>query len=67
MTVVMTGIDAEHVLELGRVKMSSRSTLASDAADPALGVSVRVRRLDGRTDHSHSFATEDVIEIAAEL
>ena len=38
-----------------------------DRADPALGVGVRVQRLDGRLDHSHAFAPEDLIEGMVEL
>src|SRR5215211_511736 len=68
MPVVMAGIDAKHLLELPPAEDEQAvEALATDAADPALGVSVRVRSLDGRADHSHSFATEDVIETAAEL
>src|SRR5215218_6053960 len=68
MPVVMAGIDAKHLLELPPAEDEQAvEALATDAADPALGVSVCVRSLDGRADHSHSFATEDVIETAAEL
>ncbi len=41
--------------------------LSTDAADPALGVGVRVRRLDGCADHRDPLSSEDVIEAAAEL
>jgi hypothetical protein len=37
------------------------------AADPALGVGVRVRCPDGCADHRNAFALEDVIEAAVEL
>ena len=68
MAVVMVGIDAKHVFKLAAAEDEQPvEALATDAADPALGVGVRVRCLDGRTDHGHSFATEDVIETAAEL
>jgi len=50
-----------------RLKMSSRSALTTHAADPALGICVRVRRLDRRVDHRNPFAVEDVIAAAAEL
>jgi hypothetical protein len=68
MLVVMARVDAEHVLELPSAEDEQPvEALASHAADPALGVSVRVRRLDGRADHRDPFAVEDVIEAAAEL
>jgi hypothetical protein len=48
--------------------MSRRSRHSRrNAADPALGLGVRVRRLHGCTDHGDSFALEDVIEATAEL
>jgi hypothetical protein len=59
----MAGIDAKHVLELAAAKdQQPVEALATHATDPALGVRVRVRRLDRRTDHSDSSASEDVIE-----
>jgi hypothetical protein len=68
MLVVMAGIDAKYVLELATVEdQQPVETLATDAADPALGVGVRVRRLDGRADHRDPFALEDVIAAATEL
>jgi hypothetical protein len=68
MLVVMAGIDAKYVLELATVEdQQPVETLATDAADPALGVGVRVRCLDGGADHRDPFALEDVIAAAAEL
>jgi hypothetical protein len=68
MPVVMAGIDAKHALELAPAEDEQPvEALATHAADPALGVGIRVRCLYGRTDHSHFFATEDVIEAAAKL
>jgi hypothetical protein len=66
--VVMAGIDAKYVVELPAAEDEQPvEALAADAADPALGVGVRVRRLDGRADHRNSFALEDVIAPTAEL
>ena len=66
--VVMPYIDAEDTVELEPAEDEQPvEALATDAADPALGVGVRVRRLDGCADHGGSFALEDVIEAAAEL
>jgi len=68
MVVVMAGIDAKHVLELPAAEDEEPvEAFASRAADPTLGVCVRVRCLDGRTDHGDPFALEDVIEAAAEF
>ena len=68
MPVVVTGIDAEHVLELTSAEDEQPvEALATDAADPALGVCVRVRRLHACADHGDPFALEDVVEAAAEL
>jgi hypothetical protein len=48
MLVVMAGIDAKHVLELPSAEDEEPvEALASHAADPALGMCVRVRCLDG--------------------
>ena len=49
MPVVMVGIDAKHLLELPPAAEDEQAVeaLATDAADPALGVSVRVRSLEG--------------------
>jgi len=45
----MVDIDAKHVLELAAAEdQQPVEALETDAADPALGVSVRVRCLDGR-------------------
>ena len=48
MPVVMAGIDAKHVLELAAAEDEQAvEALAAHAADPALGVRVRVRCLMG--------------------
>ncbi len=68
MPVVVTGIDAKHVLELAAAEDEQPvEALATDAADPALGVGVRVRRLHGCADHGDPFALKDMVEAAAEL
>ena len=68
MPVVMTGIDAKHVLELAPAEDEQPvEALATDAADPTLGVCVRVRRLHGCADHGDPFALENMVEAAAEL
>ncbi len=66
--VVMAAVDAEHVLEMAAADdEDSVETLGAESADPALGVSVRVRRLDGRADHLDAFSPEDLVEGVAEL
>ncbi len=68
MLVVMAGVDAKHVLELAPAEDEQAvEALATDAADPALGVCVRIRCLDGRADHGDSLALQDVIATAREL
>src|SRR6266576_6604159 len=67
MPVVVTGIDAKHVLELAAAEDEQPvEALATHAADPTLGVCVRVRRLHGCADHGDPFALEDGVEAAAE-
>src|SRR5437870_10794280 len=41
--------------------------VGANRANPALGVGIRVRRLDRRADHSDAFGPEDLIEGVAEL
>jgi hypothetical protein len=68
MPIVMTGIDAKHVLELAPAEDEQPvEALATYAADPALGMCVRVRRLHGCADHGDPFVLEDMVEAAAEL
>src|SRR6266550_6042002 len=68
MPVVVTGIDAKHVLELAAAEDEQPvEALATHAADPTLGVCVRVRRLHGCADHGDPFALEDIIAATAEL
>lgn len=68
MPVVVTGVDTKHLFELAAAEYQQPiEALATHAADPALGVRVAVRCLDGRADHGDPFALEDVIEAAAEL
>ena len=45
----------------------SVETISAESADPALGVSVRVGRLDGRADHRDCLSPEDLVEGVAEL
>jgi len=64
----MAGIDAKQVFELPPAEDEQAvEPLATDAGDPALGVSVRVRCPDRRADHGDPFALEDVIAAATEL
>jgi hypothetical protein len=68
MPVVMVGIDTQHLFELAAAEdQQPVEALATHAADPALGVCVRVRCLDRCADHGDPFGFEDVIEAAAEL
>jgi hypothetical protein len=52
MPAVMTGTDAKHVLELAPAEDEQPvEALVAHAANPALGMCVRVRRLNGCVDH----------------
>src|SRR6266511_1093054 len=68
MAVVVVGVGAQDMFELATAEDEQPvEALSTDAADPALGVGVRVRRLDGCADHCDPLSSEDVIEAAAEL
>jgi len=68
MAVVMVGVDAKDIFELAAVEDEQPvEALTTHAADPALGVCVRVGCLDGSPDHCDPFALKDVVEAAAEL
>ena len=68
MAVVVVGIGAEDVFQLAAAEDEQAvEALATHTADPALGVCVRVRCLDGCADHTDSLALGDVIAAAAEL
>jgi hypothetical protein len=50
--VVVAAVDAEHLLEVTPAENEhSVETVRANRARPALGVGVRVRRLDWRADH----------------
>ncbi len=67
-SVVMGGVEAEHVLEVAAVDdQDPVEALAAEGADPTLGVRVRIRSSDGRPDDPHALAAEDLVEGAAEL
>ena len=67
-SVVMSGVDAEHVLEVAAVDdQDPVEALAPEGAEPALGLRVRVRGPDRRPDDLHAFAAEDLVEVAAEF
>jgi hypothetical protein len=57
--VVVAAVEAEHVVEMAAADdEDSVETISAESADPALGVSVRVRRLDRSTDHPDAFSPE---------
>ena len=64
----MTNEDPEYALEMAATDdEDSVETISAESADPALGVSVRVRRLDRSPDHPDAFSPEDLVEDVAEL
>src|SRR5262249_51190026 len=67
-SVVVQAVDAQHVGEMPSTEdQDSIEAVGANRANPALGVGIRVRRPDGRADHSDAFAPEDLIEAVAEL
>src|SRR5689334_4532392 len=64
----MAAVDAEYVVEVAAAEdEDSVETVSAESADPALGVSVRVRRLDRRADHPDALSPEGLVEGVAEL
>ena len=63
MAVVMIDVDAEDALELAAARdQDPVQALAPHSADKPLGVGVRLRRLDRRSDDLDALAAEDLIE-----
>jgi hypothetical protein len=57
--VVVTPVDTEQVLEVTAAEdQDPVEAVGAKGADPALGVCVRVRRLDRRADHADAFGSE---------
>jgi hypothetical protein len=68
MAVVVIDVDGEDALELAAAgDQDPVQALAPHRADKALGVGVRLGRLDRRSDDLDAVAAEDLIEGAAEL
>ena len=66
--VAVAAVNAECVFEVAVAEdEDSVETISAESADPALGVSVRVRRLDRRVDHPDALTPEDLVEGVAEL
>jgi len=66
--VVVAAVDAEQMLETAAAEdEDSVETISAQRADPALGISVRVRRLDRGADHPDALSAEDLVEGVAEL
>ena len=66
--VVVAAVDAEHVFEVSTAEdQDPVEALAAKCAHPALGVGVRVRRPERRSDDPDALALEDGVEAAAEL
>jgi len=64
----VTHIDLQDALELSAVEDEEPvEAVPAHAADPALRVGVRVRRLDRCADDGDALAFEDAVEGAAEL
>jgi hypothetical protein len=66
--VVVGAVDAEHVLEVATAEDEDLvEAISAECAHPALGVGVRVRRLDGCVDHPDGLSPEDRLEGVAQL
>jgi hypothetical protein len=64
----VAAIDAQYVLEMAAAEdEDSVETISAESADPALGMSVRVGRLDRRADHPDALSPEDLVDGMAEL
>ena len=67
-SVVVGGVEADHVLEVAAVDdQDPVQALAAEGADPTLGVGVRVWGSDGRADDLHVLAAKDLIESVTEF
>src|SRR6266536_2907969 len=67
-TAIVAAVDAEHVLEMTAAEdEDSVETISAQSADPALGVSVRVRRADRCADHPDALSPENLVKGVAEL
>src|ERR671934_2758845 len=66
--VVVRAVDAEYLFKVAAAENENPvEAVGADGADPALGVGVRVWRLDGRADHLDALGAEDFVEGVAEL
>src|SRR6266511_5090861 len=68
MLVEMPDVSDEHVVEVAAAdNQQSIEALATDAADPALGVCSRLGRPYRRLNHTDALGAEDLVEITSEL
>jgi len=66
--VVVRGVGRDDVLEVAAAEdQDPVQALTAGAADPALGVRARLRRPYRCLDHSNTFGSEDLVELAGEL
>jgi hypothetical protein len=66
--VVVEAVDAENMFEVAEAEdEDSIEAVGAERPYPALGVGVRVRRLDRRTDYPDPLASEDLVEGVTEL
>ena len=66
--VVVRDVVAEDVIEVAPVQdQYAVEALTAERSQPTLGVGVRVRRPDRRADDPHALATEQRVEVEAEL
>src|SRR6266511_4972435 len=64
----MAAIDTELVLEMTAAQdQDPIQAVGADRPHPALGVGVRVWRLDRRADHLDALQAKDLVEAATEL
>ena len=68
MAVVMIDVDTEHLLELSPADdQDPVEAVPADGADPAFGERVRLRGPERCADDLDAFASEDLVEGAAEF
>jgi hypothetical protein len=66
--VVVAAVDAEDMLEMTPAEDEDPvEAISADRAYPTLGVGVRVRGLNGRSDHLDALGAKNLVEGVAEL
>jgi hypothetical protein len=66
--VVVAAVGAKDMLEVAAAHdQDAVEAVSADCAHPTFGMRVRVRGLDGRTDHLHALGAENLVEGVTEF